>query len=201
MVPATNALHPRRSTSKLVVILAAAANNNVPRKDTVFGNRPLGKNVLLDNKNSNKNNNCFALGAPNELLLGLRGGGGMGSAILQGMIRNPILVLCKYNNNKPKRRRKNIFYVLMPFSCELMTLTHSFIILLFSLVVMIASSVLSVYQNSLKYSKQLQSAVQGFIVVYVFLGLLEWQTRKKEQAENAMVDDDDIVPSPASAET
>lgn len=108
MVPATNALHPRRSTSKLVVILAAAANNNVPRKDTVFGNRPLGKNVLLDNKNSNKNNNCFALGAPNELLLGLRGGGGMGSAILQGMIRNPILVLCKYNNNKPKRRRKNI---------------------------------------------------------------------------------------------
>jgi len=66
---------------------------------------------------------------------------------------------------------------------------------------MIASSVLSVYQNSLKYSKQLQSAVQGFIVVYVFLGLLEWQTRKKEQAENAMVDDDDIVPSPASAET
>jgi len=53
----------------------------------------------------------------------------------------------------------------------------------------------------LKYSKQLQSAVQGFIVVYVFLGLLEWQTRKKAQAENAVVDDDDIVPSPASAET
>jgi len=91
-------------------MLAAAANNNVPGKDTIFGNHPHGENVLLDNKNNNNGEETSGIvhGVPNELLLGLRGGGGMGTTILQGMIRNPILVLCKYNNNKPKRRRKNI---------------------------------------------------------------------------------------------
>ena len=49
--------------------------------------------------------------------------------------------------------------------------------------VMVASTLVSVYKDSIRYAKLAEAAIQGCICVYVFLALLSWQSEKeKEQA-------------------
>jgi len=45
--------------------------------------------------------------------------------------------------------------------------------------VMVASSLISVYEKSLTSPKVLQAVVQGCIAVYIFLALLTWQSKTK----------------------
>ena len=55
-------------------------------------------------------------------------------------------------------------------------------LLLFLSIVMVASTLLSVYKDSVRYPKLTQAVVQGCIVAYVFLSLLQWQSEKEVTA-------------------
>lgn len=46
--------------------------------------------------------------------------------------------------------------------------------------VMIASTLVSVYKDSIRYFKLVEAAIQGCICVYVFLALLSWQSEKEK---------------------